>query len=104
MNRCTTYFGKRHLAEWMKQPLTEKDSIVKRQEAIRELAGLPNQFQSFYLLGQRKQGKGNDIRNLEQLGNDSNHFAGNHFWRVLIWAVPLLWVLLTGGYLLGFIA
>ena len=104
MNRCVTTFGKKRLAVWMKQPLTQKDSIEERQDAVRELAAFPDQFQLFYLLGQRKSGKGSDIRNLEQLREGVNHFAENRIWKVLVWIVPFFWLFLIGGYLSGFVA
>ena len=104
MNRTVTVFGKKQLAEWLKNPLTDKPAIERRQDAVRELAAQPELFQHFLLLGKRKQGKKSDIRNLEQLKSEANVFINRPLWRVLIWIVPILWAVLIIGNLFGFIA
>ena len=38
INRTVTYIGKEKLADWFIHPLTDKAMILKRQDAIRELA------------------------------------------------------------------
>lgn len=42
INRATTHAGKSTLAGWLNQPLNESDKIKRRQEAVKELAGLPD--------------------------------------------------------------
>lgn len=41
LNRTATVEGRQCLAEWVQKPLKEKGEIEQRQEAIKELAGMP---------------------------------------------------------------
>ncbi len=104
MNRTVTFLGKKRLAAWLKNPLTEKQTILQRQEAVRELAGQPDYFQRFYLQGKRKQGRNDDVRNLERLRDDAKFFSENRIWRILVWIVPALWGVLIMGNVLGVVA
>lgn len=42
LNRTSTVNGKQQLANWLIHPSTKKEKIEKRQEAIEELASIPN--------------------------------------------------------------
>ncbi|MHC1777877.1 MAG: hypothetical protein AB9834_20930 [Lentimicrobium sp.] len=42
VNRSATHAGKAKLADWLKLPLTNKQKIEARQEAVKELATLPD--------------------------------------------------------------
>lgn len=42
VNRSATHAGKARLAHWLKVPLRNKTEIVSRQEAVKELAALPD--------------------------------------------------------------
>ncbi|KJF41888.1 MutS-related protein [Draconibacterium sediminis] len=41
LNRTATVEGRQRLADWLQKPLKEKEAIEQRQEAIKELAGMP---------------------------------------------------------------
>ncbi|AHW59932.1 MutS domain III [Draconibacterium orientale] len=41
LNRTATVEGRQRLADWLQKPLKEKVEIEKRQEAVKELAGMP---------------------------------------------------------------
>ncbi|WP_320111521.1 MutS-related protein [Draconibacterium orientale] len=41
LNRTATVEGRQRLANWLQKPLKEKVEIEKRQEAVKELAGMP---------------------------------------------------------------
>ena len=51
LNRTVTGFGRERLASWLSNPLTDKKEIVKRQEAVKELAALSALRQHFYVTG-----------------------------------------------------
>ena len=51
INRTVTSMGKERLADWFINPLTDKEKILKRQEAIRELSEMTQLRQHFYVTG-----------------------------------------------------
>ena len=42
LNRTSTQCGRQRLADWLKDPLLQKDEIEQRQAAIRELSAIPD--------------------------------------------------------------
>jgi hypothetical protein len=42
LNRTSTQSGRQRLAQWLKNPLLQKNDIEKRQEAIKELSSIPD--------------------------------------------------------------
>lgn len=104
MNRTVTLGGRSKLAAWLKSPLDQKEAILSRQEAVRELAAHPDRFQHFYALGKMNEGKAEDYRNLELLDETSAFFLRSPFWRVMLWVVPTIWIILIAGNIAGLIA
>jgi len=103
INRTVTLQGKNLLAEWFTCPLTNKKEILIRQEAIKELSTLSHLRQHFYVTGKEQPGKESDANTLYTLTKSKLYFAHSIFWRVMMWIVPALWVLLVIGYLLNII-
>lgn len=107
LNRTVTGFGRERLADWFSHPLTEKREIVKRQEAIRELAELSTLRQHFYVTGKIRQDaqdtRDYDIHFMDPLLRREPTFADSLPWKLLIRAVPALWIGLGIAYSLGWV-
>ncbi len=101
INRTVTHGGREMLAEWFMHPLTDKEAIQNRQDAIRELVTYTDLRQHFYVTGQRKPGKQNDAHILSALTEGKNYFLNNRFWKVLLLGVPFLWVVIPAACVLG---
>ena len=98
LNRTITGFGRERLAGWLSNPLTDKKEIVKRQEAVKELAALSALRQHFYVTGIIRQDtqdtRDNDINFMDRLTQRKHKFVDSLPWNLLIWAVPVLWIVL----------
>ena len=103
VNRTVTALGRERLADWFLQPLSNKEEICRRQEAIQELAQRTTLRQHFYVTGIARPGSPNDLRLLELLGRRENYFLGKPLWRLLVWIVPGLWLLLGVAAGMGWI-
>ncbi len=57
INRTNTSEGYRQLAEWLQEPSYEKNEIIERQEAIKELSSGPDSLQDFLSLYINDDGK-----------------------------------------------
>ncbi|RHJ93569.1 MutS family DNA mismatch repair protein [Parabacteroides bouchesdurhonensis] len=97
INRTVTLFGRELLANWFMNPLTDKDSILKRQEAVKELAPQSLLRQHFYVTGIQQKGSKSDLNMLASLTNEETIFANSFLWKVFIWIIPALWILIIIG-------
>ncbi len=104
INRTVTWEGKKRLATWFKQPLDQKNDIYQRQEAIQELAKQPGQFQRFYTNGKMAHEESNSLHKMEDLAQESSFFNQSSFWKIMIWIIPLGWILLIIGNVMAGIA
>lgn len=108
LNRTVTGFGRERLASWLSNPLTDKKEIVKRQEAVKELAALSALRQHFYVTGIIRQDtqdtRDNDINFMDRLTRRKHKFVDSLPWKLLIWAVPVLWIVLGIAYSLDWIS
>jgi hypothetical protein len=103
INRTVTFMGKELLADWFTQPLTDKEAILRRQEAIRELSGLTSLRQDFYVEGILRKGSREDLRQLSRLAGMPAAFAGNSFWRLAVWVTPIGWAVAIAGLAAGYL-
>jgi hypothetical protein len=108
INRTVTPMGRERLANWLIYPLTEKEPILQRQEAVKELAPLAGLRQDFYVNGilnraERSDDTRDDTRLLSYLVNTSVFFTGSFFWRNIARAVPLLWLAAFAGLITGYV-
>jgi hypothetical protein len=101
VNRTVTAMGRERLIDWFSQPLKEKEIILKRQEAVKELAPRIKLRQNFYVTGILHAGKSNDANLLSRLTNRPAFFAGSHFWRAAVWVAPLFWALAFAALAMG---
>jgi hypothetical protein len=104
INRTVTHMGRERLADWFINPLTDKDAILQRQEALKELSPLVRLRQDFYVNGILQPGKPDDARLLANLTSASSiYFANSLFWRTSVWLVPLVWVIIAACFISGYL-
>lgn len=103
INRTTTVFGKTRLKDWFIHPLTDKEKIEIRQEAIRELALELKFRQRFRIVGLLYKGENADREEIEQWVTSPNSYLGKKKYQFLLYLIPLtnliLWCLAFAGIL-----
>ena len=99
LNRTVTSAGQSLLAQWFMRPLTERAAVLRRREAIRELADRPDFRQCFYATGIAS--KGQRAGASDEWMKGMPHFADRAVWRVLKVLVPVLWIVVAVGYAVG---
>jgi hypothetical protein len=105
INRTVTAMGRERLATWFIYPLTKKESILQRQEAVKELSPLVELRQDFYINGILRPGEQqDDSRLLSYLLNNPVFFAGSLFWKTSIRIIPILWMAVLVCFILGYIS
>ncbi|MDR1675207.1 MAG: DNA mismatch repair protein MutS [Tannerella sp.] len=97
INRTVTETGKSLLADWFMQPLTDRFAILRRRQAIRELASKTHFRQHFHVTGSAAKGDRDDMRLLAALAGRSTRFTAGPVWRVLTYSVPVIWLFLLAG-------
>lgn len=100
VNRTVTYEGRKRLAAWFKKPLDEPAAIEQRQAAVRELAARPDLFFHFYALGRMKSAAMTDTSGMERLVREPSNL-GSCAWKLFFWVVPVGWLLLIVGNVMG---
>ena len=99
LNRTVTSAGQSLLAQWFMRPLTERAAVLRRREAIRELADRPDFRQPFYATGIAS--KGQRAGASDDWMKAMPRFADRAVWRVLKVLVPALWIVVAVGYAVG---
>ena len=66
LNRTVTHEGQRQLAEWLLTPCLQRQEILRRQEAVRELTALPSWRQLFRANGKTQKIQEINTENLYQ--------------------------------------
>lgn len=94
LNRTVTHEGREKLSEWFVRPLSDKQAILLRQQAVAELAGKSSLRQHFTVTGSLKKGTAKDTEILESLIGSQTDIGARAFWRAATWLVPVLWVVL----------
>lgn len=83
INRTCTQPGKRRLASWLGKHLEEREEIVRRQEAVSELAPELRFRQRFRILGLLHKGKAADETELRQWAESPSRFRTRKLLRLL---------------------
>lgn len=95
VNRTVIPAGHAMLAEWFRTPLTDRSEILRRQQAIRELAERADLRHQFYATGKLRS-KGRDFAMPEPL-------TFSRFWHAMVWIVPALWGVLIALCMMGIV-
>lgn len=95
INRTSTQLGKVRLAAWFNKHLQSKEEIVKRQEAITELAPELKFRQRFRILGLLYKGKRADEEEIKEWAATPNYYRDKAIFR----ALPYLVLLINAGTL-----
>ena len=83
INRTCTQPGKARLASWLNKHLENREEIVRRQEAVRELAAEPVFRQRFRILGLLYKGKKADENELRAWAESPSIFRKRRVLRLL---------------------
>jgi DNA mismatch repair ATPase MutS len=102
LNRTATYTGKMKLASWLRNPFYDKEEILQRQEAIKELSQKPDWNHEFIAIGAENKEKGADRNLINEWLNEENIFS-THFLKIACILLPLMTVAAIVFYFLGFI-
>ena len=83
INRTSTPIGKQQLANWLNTHLEQKEEILRRQKAIRELSNDLEYRQTFQLLGLLHKGKAADNKEINDWVNSPDMYRTRSFLRIL---------------------
>lgn len=103
MCRTVTALGRTILASCFIAPLDTKDSILRRQEAIRELTYKINFRQQFRITGLLCESKSEDEEALRQWNKSENYFSSRKYYHVIKWAVPAINAVAIALYIIGIV-
>ena len=103
INRTVTHPGKAMLIDWLDHPLSDKDSILCRQAAIRELSEKTPLRQEFFVQGMLNKGGADDAGMLTRLSQMPVFFANHIFWQLSVWFIPALWLGALAGLAAGWL-
>lgn len=100
LNRTSTYTGRTKLAQWLTYPFMDKETIVARQEAIKELSSKPEWNHEFIALGFQNKEQAKDKEVIEEWLNEKNIFS-NLFLKISCVVFPILSVTSIVLFFLG---
>ena len=103
LNRTTSQLGGEKLANWLLYP-AEKDSILNRQTAVKELTTLPEWRQNIEALGKESSIKINTLANIKEWLQQPNLFIQFTHWSWLRYLLPAILLSVTTAYIFDFIA
>lgn len=93
LNRTVTTYGADNLAQTLQQPYAGKETILQKQEAIKELAANPEYMHQYRVTGMMLlEEQGAHERIIQWLKQD-NLFAGKQVFTILLYIVPVLSVI-----------
>ncbi|MBN2616183.1 MAG: hypothetical protein JXR71_10875 [Bacteroidales bacterium] len=101
IDRCVTHMGLNRLSKTLKDPLSRKDSLQSRQQAIEELKNLPEWRQEFQALGQDEMRDKLSLTKLLQWADSSNTSFHNLLNYIMLVVNPLVGLSVTGLILAG---
>ncbi|MDR2469238.1 MAG: DNA mismatch repair protein MutS [Tannerella sp.] len=99
MNRTVTDMGKTLLVNWFSQPLTDKTAILRRRQAVCELASKAVFRQHFFVTGTLRQAEQDAGQWLKRLADRQPvyYFTNRIIWRVACWVLPAVWLGILAG-------
>jgi len=103
VNRTVSVFGKDTLAQWFTNPLLEKEEILDRQEAIKELSKKVDWRQEFLATGLIHRLDGSDKKRIHVWYNRKNKIGDGVIYEVMLFLLPILSFLLLGLAILEYV-
>ena len=98
VNRTVTQPGRDQLISLFKKPSDNKDMIMQRQQAVQEISNMNDFRHDFYVNGKTSLKKYKDITPLFSYNEQKyEKLSGSIFYKIMIWLVPALWVILITG-------
>ena len=101
INRTVTLPGNKCLIDWFYQPLDNKQAILDRQQAVRELAAKTYFRQHFYVIGETGNNDIEGVKRLYAVVAQTTRFSQSLLRKINIWIVPLLWIVVISGCVAG---
>ena len=98
LNRTSTYTGRLKLANWLSQPFLNKDEILGRQQAVKELAGKPEWSEHFIAHGFSNKEESTDKDIIKDWLNEPSDFL-SEFFKIVSILLPILTLLALILYL-----
>jgi hypothetical protein len=102
INRTNTEQGNELLANWLSAPAST-DQIIKRQNAARELAGMPNWRQELQAITHESPVTIYAETTIEFWLKEQNSFIHRKYWQVLRYLVPLITISTLTAYIVDII-
>lgn len=102
LNRSVSVIGKQKLATSLQSPPVDKNDILQRQQAITELSRAADWSQEFQVAGKGNWESSEDIQAILQWMQGEKALANISSYRLLLWVMPLLFVISFAVYLLRF--
>ncbi|HDO06700.1 MAG TPA: hypothetical protein ENG85_03360, partial [Bacteroidetes bacterium] len=90
LDRSATHIGSNRLAYTLLHPLTQKDQIITRQEAIAELSEMPRWRQEFQALGNQEEKEKNSVEDLLRWAEKRDTVFNKPIFKILLVITPLL--------------
>ncbi len=103
INRTVSFFGKQMLAQWLTQPLLDREAIENRQEAIEELRGELDWRQDFLATGLVHPLDGKDSKRVNIWYKRKKDISNGFFYRLFLWLFPVMSLALTAMVVAGVI-
>lgn len=94
INRTVTNYGKDRLADTLTNPSENKEDILLRQEAIKELSEQHELSAHFIAMGQMHSTGHLDVENLARQFAETKKLSTNLFYKITLWFVPAIFVIL----------
>lgn len=101
LNRCCTAAGRRLLATWLNQHLTDKDKIIQRQKSISDLARRTDFREAFRTEGMIHNTTDEDTEEIRHWVESHSLLLHSLWVRIALWAVPTINIVLLAGGLSG---
>lgn len=100
LNRTSTYTGRIKLAQWLTYPFMDKETIIARQDAVKELSTKAEWNHEFIALGFQNKEQAKDKEVIEEWLNEKNTFS-NLFLKISCVVLPILSVIAIILFFLG---
>lgn len=99
INRSYNWLGQKTLANWLKHPSLESETILNRQEAVSELSHRLDFRQKLAAFGQLKSSGEEELNQTIEWLKSDGFIQKQSFWRILRWILPSSMVLVTTLYI-----